>query len=249
MLQSLEDVDLARKVVRLVVRLGAVHARSAEAPPELVRLDHLDRVPFALLLMECLHDGCERTLAELVLQVVVLVQTSARGTTRDVPKDKACARLEEGREEERRRGALTVVLESSGRGLRRARPERELVPVAKNLALALADLLTIDLAGTQWAHSGTEAKPLTKVPLLERSVTLTADFAVSSPSHSIMQWKLPGARQRSGRETKTRDASRLTDLHAREDNVVLLVFAVATDAVDALHLEEVDTAQAGAAGN
>ena len=42
---------------------------------------------------------------------------------------------------------------------------------------------------------------------------------------------------------------RLTDLHAREDDVVLGAFAVAADAVAGLDLLEVDPAEVGAAGD
>ena len=80
-LQALQDVDLARKVVALVLIAGldTVLARMAQAPPELVRLDHLDGVPVALGLVQRLHDRRERAFAELVLEVVDRVEAALRG--------------------------------------------------------------------------------------------------------------------------------------------------------------------------
>ena len=88
-LEPLQDVDLPREVVGLVVRLNTVQRRVAEALAELVGLDHLHSVPLALLLVERLHNGREGALAELVQQVVVSVQATAWGSTGQVAVDEA----------------------------------------------------------------------------------------------------------------------------------------------------------------
>ena len=86
---------------------------------------------------------------------------------------------------------LTIVLQTTIRGLRKSGPERDLISVTQDLHLALADLLAVDLEGDEEGNVVGRVWLLTKVPLLDKSVTLIADLGVSSPSHSMMQWWLP----------------------------------------------------------
>ena len=67
-----------------------------------------------------------------------------------------------------------------------------------------------------------------------------------------MQWKLPKAgKTRQEREERAKGTRRgtLTDLHAGEDDIVLVLLGVAADLVLGLELLEVDAAEVGAAGD
>lgn len=84
----------------------------------------------------------------------------------------------------------TIVLEPSVSRLGHACPKRDLVSVAQDLEVAFSNLVAVDLprgdkpkAPSRQGRGG----GLTKVPLLDRSVTFTADLIVSSPSHSMAQ--------------------------------------------------------------
>lgn len=106
----------------------------------------------------------------------------------------------------------------------------------------------------QRSRQRASATPLTYVPLLDRSVTVTADPLPLLPSHSIRQWKLPTPQTRPVR-TRAHGVDRtmeiLTDLPTGKYNVVpaLEVFGVATDAVHLLYFLEVDASESWVAGD
>ena len=104
-----------------------------------------------------------------------------------MPEHEACTTSVQTRQ--RLKQEHTIVLHRRGAVLRLPASERDLVSVTEQLGHALADALLVDLraAPRQRSWLRFKANLLTYVPLLERSVTFTAEALPLLPSHSILQ--------------------------------------------------------------